>query len=70
MEWIISLAIVLIVIIIIVSMTIEKDNHHYYFSDCSLIEKIARVITYILIGTICIGALWLLTWCVKSVIFG
>ena len=70
MEWIISLAIVLIVIIIGVTITIEKDNHHCYFSDCSPIEKFARVMTYIFIGAIGIGALWILTWCVKSLIFG
>ena len=70
MEWIISLAIILVVIIIGVSVSIERDNHHYYFSDCSPMEKFARVVTYILIGAIGIGALWILTWSVKSVIFG
>ena len=70
MEWLISLVVVIGTIIIVGSVSIEWNNSHYYFSDCNLLEKISRVVTYILIGCIGIGALFVVTWFVKEIIFG
>ena len=69
LEWMISTAIALFFVFVLCCFIVDAENTNYWFSQFSIIQKIARVTVYsVAIGS-CIGLFIFVVFAIKRIIF-